>query len=83
MALASTPAPINDSSPRDEEQGTIPSPSHSAEFELDTPESRASTDNSSAEDPTRPTQPALMPGFLNNLRTSPATKNPKATLQVS
>lgn len=33
--------------------------------------------------PAHPTQPNLTPGFLANLRTSPATKNPKATLQVS
>ena len=70
----------------DEEQATSLSPSHSIEFDVENVptklESRVSTDYSS-EELARPTQPALMPGFLANLRTNPATKNPKATLQVS
>ena len=40
-------------------------------------ETQPSTDNDN-----RPSQPALMSSFLANLRTSPATKNPKATLQA-
>lgn len=32
--------------------------------------------------PSPPSQPALVPTFLANLRASPATKNPKATLQA-